>query len=539
MSKQYKPNWLKEAIIYSLDVRSYKDGNGDGLGDLTGLMSKLEYLADLGVNCLWMVPFYYSGNRDGGYDVVDYYQVDPKFGTIDEFKTLVDKASAYNINVLIDLVVNHTSIEHPWFKQAINEHSPYHKYYLWMKEKPEKDRKDVVFKTKEDSNWEYSEEANSYYYHTFYKHQPDLNVSHPLVQKEILSVIHYWMKTGIAGFRIDAVPHMLKNKGNARFEDNSYEILEIWKQAMRQYRNDAVLIGEADVEPEDYLKFFGDGKKINGLFNFFLNNYLFLAMAEHCAKPLERAFQRLPFPSGSDQYLNFIRNHDELDLERLTEEERLRVFELFAPCEHMRIYNRGIRRRLPAMVNNHSARINLAMSFLLTLPGSPVIRYGEEIGMGDDLRLPERETVRTTMQWDTSSNGGFSNADSQKLQWPIIDSGTYGYPSVNVSSQYGIPSSILEQVKIMIKTRKSHLAFNYGKFKLVETGHPQVMAYLYLLDKQRLLITHNLSYQVAEAQISIDTEAIDKLIGEATIDLNAHLLKLTLPPYTYCWLSLL
>lgn len=540
MTEDYKRYWLKEAIIYSLDTRSYKDGNNDGLGDLKGLLSKLDYLVDLGINCLWLVPFYRSSNHDGGYDVIDYYQVDPQLGDLEEFKLLVQKAKSHNIRIIIDLVVNHTSKEHPWFLEAKNRQSSLRNYYIWMEEKPENDRDDVVFKTVEDSNWEYCEETKSYYYHTFYKYQPDLNVANPAVQEEILNIINFWMKTGIAGFRIDAVPHILKNKGEERFQGDPYDVIDIWKGAILAHDKEAILIGEADVEPEDYPKFFNKGKKINGLFNFFLNNYLFLAMAEHCAKPLKKAFERLPSPGYHGQYLNFIRNHDELDLERLTNEERSRVFEIFAPCPFMRIYDRGIRRRFPPMVNNNLDRVKLAMSFLLTLPGSPVIRYGEEIGMGDDLRLPERESVRTTMQWDTSLNGGFSGVNPNDLRWDVIKDEVYGYQTINVANQQENTISVLQQVKKMISIRKEQLALNYGIFKILETNHPQVMVYLYSLANENVLLVHNLSYGKEHVQVSesFSTNQFHVLLGNGNFDLTAsQQLILRMPAYSYSWLS--
>jgi len=530
-------HWFKKAIVYSLDVRSFKDGNEDGIGDLKGLVSKFDHLVRLGINCIWMTPFYCSNNQDDGYDVLDYCRIDPVFGDFDDFEHLVKKAKAHGVKIILDLVINHTSIAHPWFKRAVEQpRSVYRDYYIWKKDKPENDREDVVFETVEDSNWEYHPQASAYFYHTFYKHQPDLNIVNPRVRKEILKIIDFWMAKGIDGFRIDAVPHILRNKGDSEFEGDPFDLLDAWQKAVKRHNPAAILIGEADVEPEDYPSFYQDNK-LNGLFNFFLNNYLFLALAKGKATPLVNAFRRLP-DHGKRPYLNFIRNHDELDLERLTEADRLLVIETFAPDPSMVIYDRGIRRRLPPMVHDQS-RVRLAFSLLLTFPGVPVIRYGEEIGMGDDLNLPERKSVRTAMQWSQNRNAGFSDVVPQAMQYPLIRQGCFSYEHINVEAQEKEDESLLRAVRKMIYIRDSESEFfAHGRFSVLKADNDAVLAYQYQTDDQLLLVLHN--FGANEIETTIDpiraAKKITALFGQAEqVVLSGEGIKFCLTAHSYCW----
>lgn len=532
-------HWFKEAIVYSFDIRGFKDGNMDGLGDIKGLLAKFDHLVALGVNCIWMTPFYCSNHRDDGYDVTDYYQIDPKLGDFDDFDSLVKKAKSHGVKVILDLVINHTSTEHPWFKKAVEQpDSMYYDYYIWKKKKPKNDKEDVVFKTIEDSNWAYQPDVSAYFYHTFYKHQPDLNIVNPRVQEEILKIIDFWMKKDIDGFRLDAVPHVLRNKGDSRFKGDPFDLLNTWTKAARKHNKQAVLIGEVDVEPEDYPKFY-EAKKLTGIFNFYLNNYCFLALADEKAAPLISALGRLPEPDKR-HYLNFLRNHDELDLERLTEEERQRVYDKFAPEPSMIIYDRGIRRRLPPMVQNNQAQIRLAFSVLTTLPGVPVIRYGEEIGMGDDLNLPERKSVRTAMQWSSGRNGGFSDVVPQALGYPLIQQGQFSYERVNVEAQEADGASLLNVVKAMLRIRKSEAAFfAHGHFSVLEAGHDAVLAYQYQIEDRRIIVLHNFSGEHVKTDIRLSampTETITPLLengGQLTV--SDKQITAGLPAYAYCW----
>jgi len=504
MKKTTANHWLKEAVIYALDVRSFRDGNRDGLGDLKGLTAKFDYLVELGITCLWILPFFSSDNQDGGYDIVDYYEIDPRLGTWNDFEKLIKKAKKSGVRIIIDLVVNHTSKHHPWFQQAIRSpSSSLHHYYIWENRKPKNDAEDVVFQTVENSNWAYEPAIKKYYYHTFYTHQPDLNVANPLVQQEIVQIIKFWAEKGVSGFRIDAAPHILRKKGKERFQGDPYNIINQWRNELFKINKEGVLIGEADVEPEKYPEFFNKGRRLTAIFNFFFNNYLFLAFAEQHPQALIKAFVRLPLFSKHHLYLNFLRNHDELDLERLQQGEREKVYQMFAPKSTMKIYGRGIRRRLATMVDNDERRMKLAMHVLFSLPGIPVIRYGEEIGMGDDLRLSERESVRTTMQWSTSANGGFSPVAEHALRYPIIREGIYSFRHVNVAKQRHNKSSLWHCVAQLIAARKRHNLFVYGAFRLLTAQPKQIMAYTYEGKKETVVVIHNFSADAQEVMVNL------------------------------------
>lgn len=503
--------WLYKSIVYSLDIRSFSDGDANGLGDLKGLIGKLDYLVDLGVDCIWLTPFYLSDEYDDGYDVIDYYQIDPRLGTMEDFGMLIDKARSLGIRILLDLVINHTSIHHAWFQRAITDpDSRYYDYYIWKKQRPEMDREDVVFPTVEDSNWTYQPTLDAYYYHTFYHHQADLNMAHPNVQQEVLRLLHFWMGTGIAGFRLDAVPHILKEKGDSHFEDDPFELLNVWRDTIAIHDNEAVLIGEADVDPNNYSEFLKQGR-LAALINFYVNNYTFLALAKESALPLENALKSLPISQG-EHYLTFLRNHDELDLGILSAAERQIVFDAFAPSESMQIYGRGIRRRLPPMLDNDAERMRLAMSLLFALPGTPVIRYGEEIGMGDDLNLPERRSVRTAMQWSAEANAGFSAVSPpQALKYALIREGEYGYGQVNVEAQASREDSLLNQVKVLIQYRKKWMDwFVYGQFRLLDVKDNAILCFGYERDEEWIVVVHNLSREPVTAELSVPLPKQDK-----------------------------
>lgn len=487
--------WYKNAIIYSLDIEAFLDSDNDGVGDFKGLKHRLNYLASLGVNCIWLLPFYQSPNKDNGYDVKDYYQVDPRMGDLGNFAELVDEAEDLGIRILMDLVVNHTSNQHFWFQEARKDkNSKYRDFYIWMDEKPENDDKYVIFGEKQgNSNWKYDEEAGAYYYHTFYEHQPDLNLSNPAVQKEIMRIMHFWLKLGISGFRIDAATHMIREKGNEKFEGDPHDLFRRFRDYIENQKKDAILLAEVDVVPKKYKDFFGDEDQMNMLFNFYVNNYIWLALAKKEAAPLIKALKNLPGIQRKEQMANFIRNHDELDLERLTEEEREVVLQTFAPDENMRIYGRGIRRRTASMLNNDQRILELTYSLLFTLPGTPVLRYGQEIGMGDDLSLEERKSVRTLMQWAGSKNGGFSDAPPEKLVRNIISEGPLGYKKLNVNDQHRDSGSLLNWMSRAMHTRRETPEYGWGDFEIIETGNPKVFAHLSRSTKGMALAIHNFS----------------------------------------------
>src|SRR5215213_9091726 len=404
-----QPPWYKNAVIYGIDVATFQDSNGDGIGDFRGVCDRLGYLTELGVTCLWLLPFFPTPNRDNGYDITNYLEVDPRLGTFDDFIHLVHRAGERGIRVLIDLVMDHTSDQHPWFQAARRDRgSRYRRYYEWSDApSPADPDKTNIFPGEETSVWTYDAIAGQYYFHRFYHFEPDLNVMCPEVQEEIERVIDYWLSFGIAGFRVDAVSHMIESphkEDNASLVHDPHRVLRELRAYTAGRRPDAVLLGEADVEPGQLKSFFGDGDQLHMLYNFLLNNYLFLALAQQRSAPIARALRLLPPVPPSGQWVNFLRNFDELDLERLTEEERQAVYHAFAPDPEMRIFGRGIRRRLAPMLND-PRRVLMAYSLMMSLPGSPLLMYGDEIGIGEDLSLPGRDAVRTAMQWSKHANG--------------------------------------------------------------------------------------------------------------------------------------
>jgi maltose alpha-D-glucosyltransferase/alpha-amylase len=531
-------HWYKEAVFYTLDVRSFKDGNGDGIGDFQGLLNNFDYIVDLGVNCLWVLPFFNSQGRDFGYDVTDHCSVDPELGTMEDFMRLVKKASDNNIKIIIDLIANHTSDKHPWFLEAQKgKDSPYYDYYIWSKKKPKQDKKDVIFKNVESSNWAHDKTLDEYYYHTFYSFQPDLNLTNPAVQKEIIQIIKFWMERGISGFRVDAVPHLLSEKGKTKFKKDPFDILRTWKETICRHNKEGVMTGECDVHPKDYGRYI-KSNRLDGISNFYCNNYFFYSLAIEDPKPLAKAYQKMPETNASQFYINFLRNHDELDLERLTDEERQKVYKLFAPEDIMRIYGRGIRRRLPPMLHNNRMLLELCFSLLFSLPGTPILRYGEEIGMGDDLRLTQRNSVRTGMQWRNEKNGGFSVELPSKQVWPVISGGEFGYEKINVVQQQNDPSSLLNTVKQMIHGRQKATAFGYCHFEFLETSHKQVMAHCCQYEGQLAMAVHSFSEESLVVQIEtgrFSKELPELLLGDCVFSSKGDNMEVKLGPYGYAW----
>ena len=533
--------WYKNAVIYSLDVESFKDSDNDGIGDFKGLKHRLHYLSSLGINCIWLLPFYDSPNKDNGYDVRDYYQIDSRLGDFGNFVEFLDAAEEEGIRVLVDLVVNHTSDQHIWFKEARKDKdSPFRNYYIWSKTKPKDDGKHAILGAEQgNSNWEKDKKSGEYYYHTFYPEQPDLNVSNPAVRKEIKKIMHFWLKLGISGFRIDAAPHMIRKKGDAKFDGDPHDVFRDFREFVESYKPEAILLAEVDVEPRKYKNFFGDDDQMHMLFNFYLNNYIWLALATGKAAPLEKALKNLEHNSEREQMANFLRNHDELDLERLTEKEREEVFKAFAPEEDMKIFDRGIRRRLAPMLENNRQRMELSYSLLFTLPGTPVLRYGQEIGMGEDLTKKGRDSVRTLMQWSAGENGGFSNAPRKKLVRNIISKGPFSYEKINVNDQHRDPGSLLNWMDRAINFRKECPEFGWGEFKSIKTGNPAVFAYMRSSVKGVAVAVHNLSNEEVKVKLELDKnlEVID-VFGDKkyeTMDLNTRELKLS--AYGYRWLK--
>ncbi|WP_114779586.1 alpha-amylase family protein [Botryobacter ruber] len=485
--------WYKDAIFYAVDVESFQDGNGDGTGDFKGLASRLDYLGEMGVTCLWLLPFYATPNRDNGYDVKDYYSIDSRLGSLQDFSDFVAAARERNIRILIDLIVHHTSDEHPWFQAGtMDTTSKFHDFYVWREEKPQQETENI-FPGEESSVWSYEKRAGAYYHHKFYSFEPDLNVANPEVQEEIKSIIEFWLAFGIDGFRVDAATHLLSGKGTPGTSvKRPAAFLKSLRKTATKKSASTILLAEADVTPDKLGFYYGRGDRINMLFNFLLDNYIFLALAreeaEHVAEFLER-----PLPHYRCQWANFLRNLDELDLERLSEKERQDVFKRFAPKAEMRIFNRGIRRRLAPMLNGDRKHLEMVNSLLFTMPGSPLIVYGDEIGMGEDLDLPGRTSVRTPMQWDSSTNGGFSSAPTSKLFRKPVTTGPFGIKQVNVEAQLHDDNSLLNWMKRLILIRKNCKEIGWGTPKVVKASLPQVLVHSYDWEGNGLVFAHNLS----------------------------------------------
>ncbi|HEY9881627.1 MAG TPA: alpha-amylase family protein [Leptolyngbyaceae cyanobacterium] len=528
--------WYKNAIVYSLDVETFFDANGDGIGDFIGLTQKLDYLAGMGVTCLWLLPFYPSPNRDNGYDVMDYYNVDPRLGTLGDFVEFMVQAKERGIRVIIDLVVNHTSNQHPWFQSARSDkNSPYHDYYVWVNE-PIKSDHEVVFPGVQESIWDYEEQVGKYYLHHFYKEQPDLNIGNPAVREEICKIMGFWLALGVSGFRIDAAPFLIEPLGieGARAEDLA-AFIPTMHNFVTHRSSDAILLAEANVPPDQIPLFFDNGQGMHMLFSFLLNQYAFLALARKEAHTLLEGFKILPEAPADSQWLNFVRHHDELTLDQLSEAERQEIFQVFAPQEHMQIYGRGIRRRLPPMLENDRRRIELTYSLLFSLPGTPLLRYGEEIGMGDDLSLEGRESVRTPMQWSNSQNGGFSRAAAEALSRPMIREGEYGYPEINVADQQRDPASLLNWMERVIRTRKQTLEFGWGETEILEADEPCVLAHCCYLEASAMLAVHNLSGEACTATLKANhINHLVEVFSDRTYE-PANNLSISLSPYGYRW----
>jgi maltose alpha-D-glucosyltransferase/alpha-amylase len=514
------------------------DSNADGVGDFVGLMRRLDYLAGLGITCVWLMPFQTSPRRDDGYDISDYYSVDPCFGTLGDFVDFTHEAKQRGIRVIIDLVVNHTSNQHPWFLEAKRDKSSkYRDYYVWCKQRPKDANKGMVFPGVQKSTWSFDRDAGEYYFHRFYDFQPDLNTSNPAVQAEMRKIMGFWLQLGVDGFRMDAIPFVIQKKGATATHPEQYAMLRDIREFLQWRRGDAMIIAEANVLPKTDMHYFGeDGDRMHMMFNFQVNQTLFYALAAGDSRPLIHALEATRKRPASAQWGLFLRNHDELDLGRLTPVQRKRVFDAFGPSKDMQLYDRGIRRRLAPMLNGDQRRLELAYSLLFTLPGTPVIRYGDEIGMGDDLRLEERNCARTPMQWSTEPNAGFSRA--KKPATPVISGGVYGYQRINAADQRQDPASLLNWTERIIRMRKEVPEFGWGDFHVVDTRDHGVLALRYSWRNNDVLAVHNLRDEVVEVELHLQGAAGKKLVSLFTHEHSEHPRgrhRLVLQPYAYMW----
>ena len=534
--------WYKNAVIYCLSVATFMDANGDGIGDFQGLMRRLDYLHGLGVTALWLMPFQPSPHRDDGYDISDYYGVDPRYGTLGDFVEFTHAAQERGIRVIMDLVVNHTSDRHPWFQEARRDpESKYRDWYVWSDKKPPNATKGIVFPGVQKSTWAYDKTARAWYFHRFYNFQPDLNTSNPQVQAEILKVMGFWIQLGVSGFRMDAVPFVISAKGGrVKKPIEQYHMLRSFREFLQWREGNAIILGEANVLPKTDMEYFGtDGDRMHMMFNFQLNQHLFYSLAAADSRSLVQALKATKPRPATAQWGLFLRNHDELDLGRLTEKQRERVFECFGPEKNMQLYGRGIRRRLAPMLNGDRRRIELANSLIFTLPGTPVIRYGDEIGMGDDLSLPERNCARTPMQWSREPQAGFTKSNRPIL--PVITEGPYGYEHANAADQRRDPNSLLNWTERIIRMRAEVPEIGWGDFEVLSTRDPAVFAIRYDWRNNSVLFVHNLAAIPKEVAFSTGLRGVEgrMLVNLLTDDHSKsgddgrhHLL---LEPYGYRW----
>ena len=524
--------WYKNAVFYEISVRAFKDSDGDGHGDLQGLTEKLDYLQTLGVDCIWIMPIYPSPLCDDGYDIADYYSVDKTYGSLEQFKVLIEAAHQRKIRIIMDLVLNHTSDQHAWFQAARSDkNSPYRDYYVWNDDDKKYAGVRIIFQDVEKSNWTWDEQAGQYFWHRFYSTQPDLNFDNPKVQDEMLNVVRFWLGMGIDGFRVDAPTYLFEREGtNCESLPETHAYLKRIRQLMDEEFPEAIMLAESNQWPRELIQYFDNDDEFHMAFHFPLMPRIYLAMAQGDASAIVNILKDTPAIPANCQWTTFLRNHDELTLEMVTDEERKLMWCEYAPEEKM-ILNLGIRRRLATIFNNDRRRIELANSLLFTLPGSPILYYGDEIGMGDNLNLPDRNGVRTPMQWDSSTNGGFTTG----APFTEMVQGDYHYKKVNVADQMKSQHSLLRTIQKMISIRKGHAALS-GDMQWLEVRNSAVLAHVRKNADEAILLLNNLSDQDQVAHIPADYQinGLD-LFTNRTYTLNTQVI---LQPYSFLWVKL-
>ena len=543
MGKDAQELWYKDAIFYEVYVRAFRDSISNGHGDLKGLTSKLDYLQDLGVSCLWLLPIYPSPLKDDGYDIADFYNIHPDYGSLDDFKFLVKETHSRGMRIITDLVLNHTSDQHPWFQAArSNPNSPYRDYYVWSDSDDKYKEARIIFVDTEKSNWSWDEQAGQFYWHRFFSSQPDLNYDNPAVQEEMIKVMSFWLDLGVDGFRADAVPYLFEREGtNCENLPETHAYLRRLRQFIDENYPGRILLCEANQWPEDLRPYFGDGDEFHMGFHFPIMPRIFMALKQEDNSPLVEILERTPAIPETCQWCIFLRNHDELTLEMVTESERQWMWEQYAPDPRMRL-NLGIRRRLAPLLDNNQPKIELVKSLLFTLPGSPVIYYGDEIGMADNIWLPDRNGVRTPMQWKNTLNAGFSEADPQDLYIPVIADDVYGPEFINVVDQHHSSNSLLNVMIHMIGVRNQHSSFGRGEFAWANCDSKQVVAYTRSYQGERILVVNHLSSTTQRVNIEIPgsfpAKVFDLLSTKRFSVGEDGKLELRLEPYQYLWLKL-
>ncbi|MCK4906822.1 MAG: maltose alpha-D-glucosyltransferase [Spirochaetes bacterium] len=486
--------WYKDAVFYELNIRAFMDSNNDGHGDIKGLISKLDYLKDLGIDCIWLLPIYPSPGRDDGYDIKDFYNINPDYGTLDDFKELIKQAHDRDLRVIADLVLNHISDEHPWFIEGrSNPDSPYHDYFVWSDDPAKYPEARIIFIDTEISNWTWCNQAGKYYWHRFFSHQPDLNFHNKEVQNEIKNVIKFWLDLGLDGFRADAVPYLFEREGtNCENLPETHVYLKELRKFIDENYEDKILLAEANQWPEDLGPYFGNGDEFHMAFHFPLMPRMFMAIKRENNSAIIDIIKRTPEIPANCQWTTFLRNHDELTLEMCTDEERDYMYNEYARDRQMKL-NLGIRRRLVPLLDRDFRKIELMYAMLLALPGSPIIYYGDEIGMGDNIYLGDRAGVRTPMQWNEDRNAGFSKCKPSKLYAPVITDPDYNYNAVNVESQQNLPSSMFNWLKDMIVIRKKYKILSRGDLNFLHSNNRRVLSFYLEYENEYMLCVFNLA----------------------------------------------
>ncbi|HEY9401819.1 MAG TPA: maltose alpha-D-glucosyltransferase [Pyrinomonadaceae bacterium] len=537
------PLWFKDAVFYEIYVRGFYDSNGDGIGDFPGLTEKLDYLQWLGVDCIWLLPMYASPLRDGGYDIADFYAMLPEYGTVEDFKTFLEESHARGIRVITDLVVNHTSDSHAWFQEARRSpSSPKRDWYVWSDDPHRYAQARIIFTDTEHSNWTWDEEAQAFYWHRFFSHQPDLNYDNPEVRQALLDVVSFWLDLGIDGFRVDAVPYLIEREGtNCENLPETHEVLKQLRAHVEANYPNVLLLGEANQWPEDVVEYFGDGGEFHMNYHFPIMPRLFMALRQEDRRPIVEILERTPDIPENCQWGMFLRNHDELTLEMVTDEERDYLYNEYAKDRRMRL-NVGIRRRLAPLMDNSRRRIELLHALLLSLPGSPFLYYGDEIGMGDNIYLGDRDGVRTPMQWSADRNAGFSRADFERLYFPVISNPVYGYQSVNVEAQQRYDTSLLNWMRLMIRLRKEHRLFGRGRMEIIRPENRKIFAFTREYEGETALCVFNLSHVAQPLELDLARYAgrtpVEMLGRTPFPQVTERTYQLALAPFGFYWFML-
>jgi len=535
--------WYKDAVIYQVHVRTFYDSNGDGIGDFRGLAQKLDYLQDLGVTAIWLMPFFPSPLRDDGYDIADYRTVHPSYGTLDDFKLFLEAAHQRNIKVIIELVLNHTSDQHAWFQESRkSKDNPKRDWYVWSDTDTRYKGTRIIFIDTEMSNWAWDPVSKEYYWHRFFSHQPDLNYDNPALREEMWDVTKFWLDMGVDAFRLDAVPYLVEREGtNCENLPETHAVIKDLRKRMDEHYPERMLLAEANQWPSDLRPYFGDGDEFNMAFHFPLMPRMFMGLKLEDRKPITEILQQTPAIPESCQWCIFLRNHDELTLEMVTDMERDYMYDEYAKDKSMRL-NLGIRRRLAPLLDNDRRRIELMNGMLMSLPGTPIVYYGDEIGMGDNVNLGDRNGVRTPMQWDGGWNGGFSSADPEMVYSPLMLNPVYGFQALNVQSQKRFDHSLLSWMKRLIKVRKSTPVFGRGSIEFLYPANHRVLAYVRQLGRETVLIVNNLSSSAQAVELDLKRYKGNVLIEMFGRNLFPRIgdlpYLLTMGPYEFFWFRL-